>query len=148
MGKAGRKPMRGLSGSLSDWEAEEALASVEAGDAVETVAARYGISTKTLERIIRRAEERGKEDGKVADARRQGDNALGRVNDYLFAELERLNTLDASDPDALRLEIQRARAVEGITKAAIDNANTILDVARLKAEYSGARVTVPKSLAG
>ena len=57
-------------------------------------------------------------------------------------------TLDASDPDALRLEIQRARAVEGMAKAAIDNANTILDVARLKAEYSGARVSVPKALAG
>ena len=148
MSGAGRKPMRGLSNSLSDWEVEEALASVEAGDAMEAVAARYGISTKTLERIIKRAEMRGKEGEKVAEARKQGDSALGRVNDYLFAELERLDTLDASDPDALRLEISRARAGEGMAKAAIDNANTILDVARLKAEYSGARVSVPKMLAG
>lgn len=148
MGSAGRKPMRGLSRSLSDWEVEEAIASVEAGDSVDAVAARYGISAKTLGRIIKRAKEREEEGEKVAEARKQGDNALGRVNDYLFAEMERLDTLDASDPDALRLEIQRARAVEGMAKAAIDNANTILDVARLKAEYSGARVSVPKALAG
>ena len=148
MSGAGRKPMRGLSSQLSDWEVEEALASVRAGDTIEAAAARYNISAKTLERIIKRAEMRGKEDEKVAEARKQGDSALGRVNDYLFAELERLDTLDASDPDALRLEISRARAVEGMAKAAIDNANTILDVARLKAEYSGARVSVPKMLAG
>ena len=121
---------------------------MEAGDSVDAVAARYGISAKTLGRIIKRAKEREEEGEKVAEARKQGDNALGRVNDYLFAEMERLDTLDASDPDALRLEIQRARAVEGMAKAAIDNANTILDVARLKAEYSGARVSVPKALAG
>lgn len=140
--------MRGLSSQLSDWEVEEALASVRAGDAIEAVAARYNISAKTLERIIDRAGRREKEEKGMAEARNQGDNALGRVNDYLFAELERLDTMDASDPDALRLEISRAKAVEGMAKAAIDNANTILDVARLKAEYSGARVTVPKMLAG
>lgn len=148
MPRPGRRPMRGLSSQLSDWKVEEALASVRAGDTIEAVATRYGISTKTLQRIIDRAGAREREEKGMAEARGQGDNALGRVNDYLFAELERLDTLDASDPDALRLEISRAKAVEGIAKATIDNANTILDVARLKAEYSGARVSVPKMLAG
>lgn len=113
------------------------------------MAARYGISTKTLERIIKRAGRREKEEEGMTEARNQGNNTLGRVNDYLFAELERLDALTTmDDPDALRLEISRSKAVEGIAKAAIDNANTILDVARLKAEYSGARVSVPKMLAG
>ena len=40
-----------------------------------------------------------------------GENTLGRLNEVLFAELERLNALDVSDGDALQAEIERSKAV-------------------------------------
>ncbi len=36
-------------------------------------------------------------------------NTLGRLNEILFAELERLNALDATDKDALEAAITYAR---------------------------------------
>lgn len=134
-----------LSADLSDWEVEEALAELRAGATAEAVAWRHGISTRTLSRIIRRAELREKEE-EMADGR---DNALRRVNDALLAELERLEAMDIGSPDELRLEISRAKAVEGIAKATTENANTILTIARMQAERAGATsVPIPKMLAG
>lgn len=72
---------------------------------------------------------------------------LEQLNIELFAELHRLREVDASDPDALRAEVERSKAVEGISKTIIANANTMLDVTRLRAEYSK-QVTVPKMLDG
>lgn len=140
----GRRPMEHLSADLSDWEVDEALRDLRAGATTEAVAARYGISTKTLARITRRAEAREKEE-KMAE----GGSALRQVNDALLAELERLQGIDLSSPDELRLEISRAKAVEGIAKATTENANTVLTIARMQAERAGAtHVPIPKMLAG
>ena len=135
--------MEHLSADLSDWEVDEALRDLRAGATTEAVAARYGISTKTLARITRRAEAREKEE-KMAE----GGSALRQVNDALLAELERLQGIDLSSPE-LRLEISRAKAVEGIAKATTENANTVLTIARMQAERAGAtHVPIPKMLAG
>lgn len=76
-------------------------------------------------------------------------NALRRVNDALLAELDRLEGIELASPDELRLEVSRARAVERICKAATENANTVLAIARIQAEQAGAaRVPIPKMLAG
>ena len=79
----------------------------------------------------------------------EGGSALRQVNDALLAELERLQGIDLSSPDELRLEISRAKAVEGIAKATTENANTVLTIARMQAERAGAaHVPIPKMLAG
>jgi hypothetical protein len=75
------------------------------------------------------------------------DNTLGQLNIELFSELHRLREVDASDADALKAEVARSKAVEGIARTIVDNANTMLDVTRLRAEYSK-QVTVPKMLDG
>ena len=76
-------------------------------------------------------------------------NALRKVNDALLAELDRLESINLSSPDELRLEISRAKAVEGIAKATTENANTILTIARMQAERAGATsVPVPRMLVG
>jgi len=72
---------------------------------------------------------------------------LEQLNIELFSELHRLREVDASDPDALEAEVKRSKAVEGISKTIIANANTVLDVTRLRAEYSK-QVNVPRMLEG
>lgn len=80
-------------------------------------------------------------------AEQKGQNALGRLNDALFAELDRLSTIDIKDEDAVKLEISRSKAIEGIAKTTVDNAKTILDATRLRAEY-GRTTPMPKILEG
>ena len=76
-------------------------------------------------------------------------NDLGRLNDQLFAELDNLRAVDASDADAIAAEVSRAKAVEGIARTVIENANTVLDATRMRAEFGkGAVVNVPKMLEG
>lgn len=52
-------------------------------------------------------------------------NTLGDLNNHLFAELERLGDEEMS-PEAMSVEIERARAVSGIAQQVIANANTVL----------------------
>lgn len=77
----------------------------------------------------------------------QSNNALGKLNDALFAELDRLSSVDIKDEDAVKLEISRSKAIEGIAKTTVDNAKTILDATRLRAEY-GRTTPMPKILEG
>ena len=44
----------------------------------------------------------------------QGANSLGRLNEMLFAELERLAALDVTDQAALDAEVARSRAIQGL----------------------------------
>ena len=66
-------------------------------------------------------------------------NTLGRLNEILFAELERLNALDATDKDALEAEVERSKAVQGVAKEINTSARSVLETARLRAEWAGAR---------
>ena len=74
-------------------------------------------------------------------------NGLGRLNEVLFAELERLGSVDLENEDAVRLEISRSKAIEGIAKTTVDNAKTILEATRLRAEF-GRTTPMPKMLEG
>lgn len=75
-----------------------------------------------------------------------GENTLGRLNEVLFAELERLNALDASDADALQAEIERSKAVQGVAKEINTSARSVLETAKLRAEWAGAKVAQPSKL--
>ncbi len=74
-------------------------------------------------------------------------NDLKKLNDVLFDELERLSAVDVGNEDAVRLEISRSKAIEGIAKTAVDNAKTILEATRIRAEYSR-EVRMPRMLEG
>lgn len=75
-----------------------------------------------------------------------GENTLGRLNEVLFAELERLNALDVSDADALQAEIERSKAVQGVAKEINTSARSVLETAKLRAEWAGAKVAQPSKL--
>ena len=76
-------------------------------------------------------------------------NTLGRLQDALFDELDRLSAIDIGDADALKAEIERSRAVEGIAHATIENVGVAIEATRLKAQYTqNATVTMPKLLEG
>lgn len=44
-----------------------------------------------------------------------------KVSESLLAQLDRLEAVDASNADALRMEISRAKAVQGITLVNMDH---------------------------
>ena len=77
---------------------------------------------------------------------KRGDNTLGRLNEVLFAELERLDALDVTDEDALKREIERSKAVQGVAKEINTSARSVLDTVRLRAEWAGAKVAQPSKL--
>ena len=79
----------------------------------------------------------------------KGENTLGRLNEVLFAELERLNAVDVTDSAALQAEVERSKAVQGVAKEINASAKTIMDSAHFRAEWAGTRqATVPKMLEG
>lgn len=77
-----------------------------------------------------------------------GANDLGRLNDALFAELENLRAVDPKDSDALKAEVERSKAVEGIARTIIDNAGTVLDATRIRASLAKSTVNMPRMLEG
>lgn len=79
----------------------------------------------------------------------KGENTLGRLNEVLFAELERLNAVDVTDAAALQAEVERSKAVQGVAKEINASAKTIMDAAQFRAEWAGARTArTPKMLEG
>lgn len=72
-------------------------------------------------------------------------NSLGRLNEVLFNQLERLDALDVSDEEATKREIERSRAIEGTAKSITENGKTILQATRMRAEF-GVGVQFPKML--
>lgn len=75
------------------------------------------------------------------------ENTLGRLNDALFEELQALREVDPTDKDALAAEVERSKAIEGVAKTVIENANTVLTATRMRAQLSGGTV-VPRMLEG
>lgn len=63
-------------------------------------------------------------------------NKLTDLNDHLFAALERLGDEDLDD-ESLRREIERSKAISGIAREVVSNANTVLRAAELNANYGG-----------
>ena len=75
-----------------------------------------------------------------------GANTLGRLNEVLFAELERLNEVDVADEAALRAEVERSKAVQGVAKEINQSAKSQLEAAQFRAEWAGAAVAQPSKL--
>lgn len=68
------------------------------------------------------------------------------MSDALFAELDRLQAVDAADQDAMRAEIERAKAVRDVAATIIDNNKFVLDVAKANANINGKDLVIPKGL--
>ena len=71
------------------------------------------------------------------------------LNAILFAQLERLQNADA---DKLESEIQKAEAIEKVSRQVINNNNTRLVAVKLIAEHKGIKniegVELPQTLIG
>ena len=67
------------------------------------------------------------------------------INAPLFRQLDRLENIDPSDTDALKAEIERAKAVKDIAETIIDSGHLTADVIKLKHQL-GATATIPKGL--
>ena len=71
-------------------------------------------------------------------------NTLLDLNNYLFAEIERLDD-ESLDDEALKKEISRAKAVTGLASQVVANASVILKAAIAKKEYGA---DVPRLVVG
>lgn len=61
-------------------------------------------------------------------------NKLSDLNNFLFAQLERLDDDELKEKD-LQLEIKRAKAMADVGARIIDIANVTVQAARIKHEY-------------
>lgn len=76
-------------------------------------------------------------------------NTLRDLNDYLFAEMERLDDEELKGDD-LAQEIGRAHAIGKVAQAISANSNTVLRTVELQAKVrgAGADVDTPHMLEG
>mgnify|MGYP000297884862 CR=1 FL=1 len=75
-------------------------------------------------------------------------NTLGDLNNHLFAQLERLNDEEITG-EKLEDEITRSKAVIGVSKQIIANANVVLKAKSIELEYGkNSEKEMPKMLEG
>ena len=75
-------------------------------------------------------------------------NTLGDLNNHLFAQLERLNDEEITG-EKLEDEIIRTKAVIGVSKQIIANANVVLKAKSIELEYGkNNEKEMPKMLEG
>ena len=74
-------------------------------------------------------------------------NTLGNLNSYLFEQVERLNNADLSSEEFTK-EIERGRAMSGIAKDIISNANIVLQAEKFKDERMDVDRKAPRMLEG
>jgi conserved domain protein len=75
-------------------------------------------------------------------------NTLGDLNNHLFAQLERLNDEEITG-EKLEDEIIRSKAVIGVSKQIIANANVVLKAKSIELEYGkNNEKEMPKMLEG
>ncbi len=74
------------------------------------------------------------------------DNTLLKLNDVLFDQLDRLNTIDVKNKEELDNEIARSNAVTDTAVQIISNANTLIRAKKLKDDNLRADSKLPKML--
>ena len=75
-------------------------------------------------------------------------NKLADLNDYLFEQIERLNDVDVTNPEKLKAEVDRSKAITGVADKIIGNADLVLQAAKAQAGNAGQQTQVPKMLLG
>lgn len=74
-------------------------------------------------------------------------NTMGDLNNILFEELERLNDTDLKGEE-LEKEMERAKAINEVSKQVIANAKTVLAAAKFRDDHLNADMSVPRMLTG
>lgn len=74
-------------------------------------------------------------------------NTLGDLNNFLFAQLERLDN-EELEGDELLKEIARSKAISEISKNVIENANIVLQAQKHMDEFRGTDAKMPRMLEG
>ena len=72
-------------------------------------------------------------------------NTLNDLNNYLFAQLERLDEEDISE-EKLNSEIMRAKAIVGVATAIINNADVAIQAIKIKESGITENMKLPKML--
>ena len=74
-------------------------------------------------------------------------NPLNDLNNYLFAQMERLNEEDLSE-EKLETEVKRTKAMVSVASAIVGNANLALQAIKAKDSMQGTDVKLPEMLEG
>lgn len=74
-------------------------------------------------------------------------NTLNDLNNYLFAQMERLNEEDLSE-EKLETEVRRTKAMVSVASAIVGNANLALQAIKTKDSLQGADLKLPEMLEG
>ena len=74
-------------------------------------------------------------------------NTLIDLNNHLFVEIERLNDEEIKGEE-LAEELERAKAIAGISSQIVQNAKLALDVEKFKYDVMGQKASVPKMMEG
>jgi conserved domain protein len=74
-------------------------------------------------------------------------NTLNDLNNYLFAQMERLNEEDLSE-EKLETEVKRTKAMVSVASAIVGNANLALQAIKAKDSMQGTDIKLPEMLEG
>lgn len=74
-------------------------------------------------------------------------NTLNDLNNYLFAQMERLNEEDLSE-EKLETEVRRTKAMVSVASAIVGNANLALQAIKAKDSMQGTDIKLPEMLEG
>nr|DAM60693.1 MAG TPA: hypothetical protein [Caudoviricetes sp.] len=75
------------------------------------------------------------------------NRGIAGVNEILFRQLDRLESVDRTDAKAMQAEIARSKAVQQVAGKVIENGRLVLDVAKAGVA-AGEAVKLPKGLLG
>lgn len=73
-------------------------------------------------------------------------NALSDLNNILFAQIQKLANGENLKPEAMKKEIEKAKAIEGLSKQIISNAKLQLDAVKFSENANMATGILPDVL--
>ena len=74
-------------------------------------------------------------------------NTLNDLNNYLFAQMERLNE-EELEGEKLETEVRRTKVMVSVASAIVGNAHLALQAIKAKDSMQGAEVKLPEMLEG